>query len=451
MTTPEDMVATPGVQNSATSRRPLVADLLERVQAILLRPGSAWTDIAAENHSIAHIYKSYLIFLAAIPAIAGFIGFSLVGVGAFGISVRVPLVQGLVSAVVSYVLSLVMAMVVAWVASWLAPRFGGQAQLPRAFQLIAYGATAGWLGGIFSAIPSLAMLGALAGLYSIYLIYRGVPVLMEVPQAKSVGYTAALIVCAAAAALVVGLVSSLVVPRPSGLGGLGGSGLGGLGGSGLGGLGGSGLGGLGGASVQGSGARITVPGTDIRIDTAKVEAASRRMEEANARGDTQEAGKAMGDMMSAALGGKGAAPVPPETLRALLPETLGSMPRTAVEARADGALGMQFTNVSAQYTEGDQLIEVRVQDVGAVPALALGMTSWSRNTLDRETADEVERVYRRDGVAFKESYRKDGTGATLVMLLPNSVLLEGNGNVPMDVLRSAFQSIPVAKIGALQR
>ena len=435
MTTPEDTVATPGVQNSATSRRPLVADLLERVQAILLRPGSAWTDIAAENHSIAHIYKSYLIFLAAIPAIAGFIGFSLVGVGAFGISVRVPLVQGLVSAVVSYVLSLVMAMVVAWVASWLAPRFGGQAQLPRAFQLIAYGATAGWLGGIFSAIPSLAMLGALAGLYSIYLIYRGVPVLMQVPQAKSVGYTAALIVCAAAAALVVGLVSSLVVPRPGGLGGLGGSG----------------LGGLGGASVQGSGARITVPGTDIRIDTAKVEAASRRMEEANARGDTQEAGKAMGDMMSAALGGKGAAPVPPETLRALLPETLGSMPRTAVEARADGALGMQFTNVSAQYTEGDQLIEVRVQDIGAVPALALGMTSWSRNTLDRETADEVERVYRRDGVAYKESYRKDGTGATLVMLLPNSVLLEGNGNVPMDVLRSAFQSIPVAKIGALQR
>ena len=435
MTTPEDTVATPGVQNSATSRRPPVADLLERVQAILLRPGSAWTDIAAENHSIAHIYKSYLIFLAAIPAIAGFIGFSLVGVGAFGISVRVPLVQGLVSAVVSYVLSLVMTMVVAWVASWLAPRFGGQAQLPRAFQLIAYGATAGWLGGIFSAIPSLAMLGALAGLYSIYLIYRGVPVLMQVPQAKSVGYTAALIVCAAAAALVVGMVSSLVVPRPGGLGGLGGSG----------------LGGLGGASVQGSGARITVPGTDIRIDTAKVEAASRRMEEANARGDTQEAGKAMGDMMSAALGGKGAAPVPPETLRALLPETLGRMPRTAVEARTDGALGMQFTNVSAQYTEGDQLIEIRVQDVGAVPALALGMTSWSRNTLDRETADEVERVYRRDGVAYKESYRKDGTGATLVMLLPNSVLLEGNGNVPMDVLRTAFQSIPVAKIGALQR
>ena len=99
---------------------------------------------------------------------------------------------------------------------------------------------------------------------------------------------------------------------------------------------------------------------------------------------------------------------------------------------------MQFTNVSAQYTEGDQLIEVRVLDIGAVPALALGMTSWSRNTVDCETADEVERVDRRDGVAYKGSYRKDGTGATLVMLLPNSVLLEGNGNVPMDVLRSAF-------------
>jgi hypothetical protein len=270
-------------------------------------------------------------------------------------------------------------------------------------------------------------------LYSIYLIYRGVPVLMHVPQEKSLGYTVALIVCAVVAALVVSLASSLLVSRPGGLGGLG--------------VGG----GQGRSSGQGADISVTLPGTEIRIDTAKVEAASRRMEEANARGDSQEAQKALGDVMSAALGGKGAKPVPPETFRALLPDTLGSMTRTALDARVDVAMGVQFTNVSAQYTEGDQLIEVRMQDVGAVPVLALGMTAWARSTVDSETVEGVERVYQRDGVAYRESYRKDGTSATLAILLPNGILLEGNGNVPMDALRSAMQAIPLAKISALQR
>lgn len=429
MNTPEDTfttTATPASPAGAAAR-----GLLDRALAILMRPGDTWLQIAQEDPGIASVYTRYLVFLAAIPAVAGFIGYSLVGVGAFGVSVRVPVVQGLVSMVVGYALSLAMAFVMALVANALAPRFGGQAQLPRAFQLIAYGATAGWLGGVFSAMPPLAMLGVLAALYSVYLIYRGVPVLMRVPGDRAVGYTAALIVCGIVAGLVVGLVTSLITPRPGALVG--------------------GMGGMRAPSVAGAGVNITVPGTGISIDTAKVEAASRRMEDAQARGDTQAAGQAMGDMMSAALGGKGAAPLAPEALRALLPEALGSMSRTAVEARSDAAMGIQFTNVSAQYSEGERLVEVRMQDIGAVPALAIGMAAWSRNTMDSETPEEVERVYRRDGVAFKESYRKDGTSASLVMLLPNSVLLEGSGNLPMDDLRAALQAVPVAKVARLKR
>ncbi|MFY3385449.1 Yip1 family protein [Paracidovorax sp. MALMAid1276] len=435
MNSPEDTFST--TAGPAPAGAAMAHGLLDRVLAILLRPGEAWLQIEREDLPITRVVASYLLILAAIPAVAGFIGTSVVGIGAFGLSVRVPVVQGLVGMVVGYGMSLVMVFVMALVANALAPRFGGQAQLPRAFQLIAYGATAGWLGGVFSAVPALAMLGVLAALYSVYLIYRGVPTLMRVPQERAVGYTAAVIACGIVAALLVGLATSFVTPRPGGLGGLGGLGAPGT---------------LGGASsVKLPGVNITVPGTDIHIDTAKVESASRRMEEAQARGDTQAAGKAMGDMMSAALGGKGAAPLAPEALRALLPTSLGAMPRTAVEARSDAAMGVQFTNVSAQYSEGERLIEVRMQDIGAVPALAIGMASWSRSTLDSETADEVERVYRRDGVAYKESYRKDGTSASLVMLLPNGVLLEGSGNLPMDDLRAALQAVPVGQVAALKR
>lgn len=431
MNTPDDTFTTTAAPASPAGAP--MSSLLDRVLTLLLRPSDTWLQIERENPGIASVYTRYLIFLAAIPAVAGFIGYSLVGVGAFGFSVRVPIVQGLVGMVVSYVLSLAMVFVMALVANALAPRFGSQAHLPRAFQLIAYGATAGWLGGVFSAVPALAMLGVLAALYSVYLIYRGAPVVMRVPAERALGYTAALVVCGIVAGLVVGLVTSLVTPRPGALAGVGG------------------VGSLGVPSGSGRGVNITLPGTGLSIDTAKVEAANRRMEEAQARGDSQAAGQAMGDMMSAALGGKGGAPLAPEALRALLPETLGSMPRTAVEARSEAAMGIQFTNVSAQYSEGERLIEVRMQDIGAVPALAIGMAAWSRSTVDSETPEEVERVYRRDGVAFKESYRKDGASASLVMLLPNGVLLEGSGNLPMDELRAALRAVPAGQVAALKR
>ena len=42
--------------------------------------------IAAEPADVASIYSRYVVILAAIPAIAGFIGWTLVGGGGFGVS-----------------------------------------------------------------------------------------------------------------------------------------------------------------------------------------------------------------------------------------------------------------------------------------------------------------------------------------------------------------------------
>ena len=80
--------------------------LIQRVQDILLKPKDTWPAIAQETASVGSIYNGYLIYLAAIPAIATFIGLSLVGVGGFGFGMRIPIVTGLVNMVVGYVLSL---------------------------------------------------------------------------------------------------------------------------------------------------------------------------------------------------------------------------------------------------------------------------------------------------------------------------------------------------------
>ena len=161
--------------------------LIERVQSILLKPKQTWPEIAAEGGDTASIFTGYVMILAAIPAVAGFIGLTLVGVGGMGVSYRLPILSGVVQMIVSYLLTLAMVFVLALIVNGLAPTFGGTKDPLRALKLVAYGTTASFLGGIFNLIPALALLGVLASLYSIYLIYTGIAVMMRCPPDKAGG------------------------------------------------------------------------------------------------------------------------------------------------------------------------------------------------------------------------------------------------------------------------
>ena len=409
--------------------------LVQRVQDILLKPKETWPAIAAESGDVKSIYTSYLVYLAAIPAVAGFIGMSIFGMSFLGATIRTPIFSGLASMIVGFVLSLVMVYVLALIANALAPTFGGEKNMLNAVKLIAYGATAGFVGGVFSLLPMLSMLGILAGLYSIYLIYTGIPVLMKAPEGKALGYTAVLVVCGVVASLVLGAVSALFT----------GMGRGHM---------------MGGAASDGGSVTIKVPGTEISIDTAKLEAASKKMEAASkqmeaaqASGDQEAASKAMGAMLGAAMGGgDNTKPFVPERLQTFVPEKMGGMPRTSIEARTDSAMGLSFSSVEALYSKDNQSINVKVQDIGAVKVLAMGMAAWASSTVNRETPDEVERVYQKDGVSYKEEYRKDGSHADFGIMLPNGLMVDATANgVDMDTLKSAVNSMDMAGLGALTR
>ncbi len=238
-------------------------NLIQRVQAILLKPKETWPQIEAEPASTASIYTGYIMILALIPALAGFIGMSLIGVNTFGVSFRVPILQGLAQLVVGYVLSLVMIYVIALITDALAPTFGGQKNRLNALKLVAYGSTAGMVGGIFNLIPMLSVLGILAALYSIYLIYTGLPTLMKNPEGKSLPYTAVIIVCGILAGLVIGALSALFTPTPAMN--------------------------LGDANP---GVTIETPEGKVHLDTDKMEDWGKRMEEA---GKEMEAAQQSGD------------------------------------------------------------------------------------------------------------------------------------------------------------
>ncbi|CAM5770815.1 hypothetical protein LMIY3S_03299 [Labrys miyagiensis] len=179
-------------------------DVVARARNLLLAPKMEWPVIAAEATSVETIYRGYVAWLAAIGPVATFFGTSLVGFG----GVRIGLFSGLLFAILSYAASLVIVYVVALVVDRLAPSFDGTSDFLNAFKLVAYSMTAAWLAGIFAVIPPLAIFGLL-GLYSIYLLFTGVPVLMRAPQDKALIYTIAIILIG----IVINFVVSAILSR----------------------------------------------------------------------------------------------------------------------------------------------------------------------------------------------------------------------------------------------
>ena len=178
--------------------------LVERAKAILLTPQKEWPVIEAESATTASLYTGYIIPLAAVPAVASFIGMSIFG---FGGILRVPIGTGITGAVVRYLATLAGVYVLALIIDALAPSFGGQKSRIQALKLAAYSSTASWLAGIFMIIPALGIL-SIVGLYSLYLLFLGLPVMMKSPQDKSLGYTVVVILCAIVLFAIVGAVTS---------------------------------------------------------------------------------------------------------------------------------------------------------------------------------------------------------------------------------------------------
>jgi Yip1 domain len=196
-------------------------DIVERAKAITLNPAATWPVIEAEKHDAKSLFVPYLLILAAIPAICSFIGLSVVGMGGFGFNFRIPFASGLAMMITTYILSLVMTFGMGWLASALAPTFGGQSDLVQGLKLAVFGGTPMMLAGVFNILPALSIIGLLVALYSLYVIYLGLPVLMKNPKEKTIVYMVVLIIASIIAGVVLSMVTRVFTPSMGSMGGMG--------------------------------------------------------------------------------------------------------------------------------------------------------------------------------------------------------------------------------------
>lgn len=173
-------------------------NLVERAKAIVLDPRSVWPTIEREPGDTSYLFTNYVAIFALIPAVCGFLGNWLIAgrMGFFG---------GLFGAIIGYVLTFVVIYIVAMIVDLLAPTFNGQRNFQSALKLVVYSYTPAWLAGIFLLIPGLSFLSIL-GLYSIYVLWTGIPPMMKSPPERTLVYVLAIVACAIVLAIIIGFI-----------------------------------------------------------------------------------------------------------------------------------------------------------------------------------------------------------------------------------------------------
>ena len=402
-------------------------NIINRAKDIVLNPKPTWQQIEQEPSSVKQLYTQYYMILALIPAIAGFIGSSIVGVGMFGMTVRVPIVSGLVQMVLSYAMGLASVYILSLIINALAPKFGGISNPLNALKIAVYASTAALLGGFFAIIPMLSILGILTGLYSIYLLYLGLPVLMKNPQDKSVTYTIVIFIAAIILAIVVGTVVSLFSPKTTGLN-----------------TGGdfkintpNGQISIGAKDKDGK-VSINTPNGEISFDAKAMEDATKRVEEAKT---PEEISAAMGEAMQTATG-QSSGTYDAETLKQRFPETLAGLKRLDISSSKQSAMGVNMAEASAKYGNDSVNISLKLQDLGMAVAQAYHFAPEKES----ENSQSAEKQWRADGRYYDEYYQKDGTSASYKVMLKNGVMFEAQGNTNIKQLREIANQLGLAQL-----
>lgn len=405
-------------------------NIVERVKNILVTPKTEWDVIAAEPTPPKQVVVSYVLPLAAIAAVAGFISASLIGMTMLGVNTRMPIVWGVVMLVYQLVMAVVSVFVVGFIIDALAPSFGGQKNLNQAIKVAAYSYTPGWIGAVLGIIPFIGwLLGLLLALYGLYLLYLGLPRLMKNPEDKTIVYELVVVVVAIVVAIVIASIGGLITGGAM----------------------------MGAGMMSGSAASPTVTyeknSTAAKLDefAKKMELAGKKMEEAEKSGDpNKQMEAAMGTLAAAMSGGKGVEPVQIDALKPFVPDQFAGLPRKDLRTERGGMAGIMTAKAEGIYgNETGKTVRLQVTDTGGVAGL-MGAASWMGVQGERETADRRESTKREGNRVVHEEVDKRGGNNKYTVVLADRYIVEARGAADINALKSGVKAIDLGKLEALK-
>ena len=170
---------------------------IQHIIGLFSNPTVEWEKIREQQKSSDRGGVGFVFILAAIPAISGYIGTTQVGwrIGV-GDPIRITGESAISIAIIYYLALIIGVFSIGWVIHLLGKAYEVEKPLPMCIALAAYTATPLFMIGIMQVYPVL-WLNMLLGLpvlaYTVYLLYSGLPIMMEIPAERGFLYSSAIL------------------------------------------------------------------------------------------------------------------------------------------------------------------------------------------------------------------------------------------------------------------
>jgi hypothetical protein len=160
-------------------------------------PESEWKKIRAKLENGTCQYTMLVFLLALLPPVSGFIGTTQFG-WQIGTAAPVKLtVSSALTIAVGYYFAIVLGIfVMGYVIKWMGQTYVKSVRLSEAVALAAFVSVPLLLVGIFELYPILwvnFLVGLMALSYSVFLLYSGLPIVMDIPKEKGFLYATAIL------------------------------------------------------------------------------------------------------------------------------------------------------------------------------------------------------------------------------------------------------------------
>lgn len=167
--------------------------ILQHTLGILVNPDAEWKAIREEKNSFIQVFIGHVPILALIPAICAFYGVTQVGWKvAGGEAIKLTASSAASLCALTYFSLLASVYLLGEFINWMSKTYGVSGDAARRHYegtaLAVYVSTPVLLAGVANIYPSLwfvAVIMGLAGAYAVYLIYEGIPILMNIPQERA--------------------------------------------------------------------------------------------------------------------------------------------------------------------------------------------------------------------------------------------------------------------------
>lgn len=166
-------------------------NIFKRAINIMFKPKSEWEVVATEKPKVPMLIFGYSLIFTIIPVISLIIGYGLVGRRinfVFTTLWQQSFGAGFWEAFVFIVAAFAAIVGGAVVINALAPAFKTEKNFGRAMQLTTYSFTPVFFAGALFMLPLLSFLAHLAGLYGIFILLMGLPIIMKTPKNYQIGY-----------------------------------------------------------------------------------------------------------------------------------------------------------------------------------------------------------------------------------------------------------------------